>query len=204
MRILLAAAAVAGLLMTPAFSQEGDPDVAALVEDVTSIATGLQGRIETLGQQMAEASDLEAGTRALDEMLAAAREVHDSLSRDSVLWDEMNGMMDAWSARRDDLLERALENPALKPIAESWQTRIDRGLTLREQILEQSAESEALIAQIEDQREVIVAYYEAALADQALATMQAMSDDLGSMNERMSGILTQANLVAEAPVVAQE
>ena len=66
--------------------------MAALVEDVTSIAEGLQGRIETLSEQMADASDLEAGaTRALDEMLVAAREVHDSLNRDSELWDEMNG-----------------------------------------------------------------------------------------------------------------
>lgn len=204
MKRLLVAAAFAGLMISPTHAQDGDADVAALVEDVTLIAQGLQTRIETLGAQMSQASDLEAGTRAMDEMLAAALEVYESLNRDSELWDEMNGMMETWSARRDDLLERASQNPALQPVADSWQARIDRGLTLRQQIVEQAAESEALIDQIESQREVIIAYYEIDLADQALATMQAMSDELGSMNERMSGILAQANVVAEAPGVAQE
>lgn len=204
MKLLISAIAVASVLAWPSFAQQDEPDVAALVDDVTSIAQGLEGRIETLSAQMAAASDLEAGTRALDEMLAAAREVYDSLNRDSELWDEMNGMLDTWSQRRDDLLERAQTIPALQDVAEGWQSRIDRGITLRQQITEQAAESQALIAQIEDQREVIVAYYEAALADQALATMEVMSAELGTMNEKMSGILTQANLVAEAPSVAQE
>ena len=113
-------------------------------------------------------------------------------------------MMDVWSAKRDDLLNRAVKHPALKPVAESWQTRIDRGLTLRQQIIEQSAESEALIAQIEGQREVVVADHQAALADDALETMQAMSDELGSMNERMTEIVTQANLTATRAELAQE
>lgn len=208
MKAFFSALAIAGCLAAPIAAQEQDPaqepDVAALVADVTNIADGLQTRITTLSDQMAMASDLEAGTRALDEMLAAARDVQDSLGRDSELWDEMNGMMDNWAAKRDDLLERAEDIPQLRDVAENWQTRIDRGLTLRQQIIEQAAESEALIAQIEDQREVIIAYYDAALADQALATMEAMSAELASMNDKMSGILTQANLVAETPSVAQE
>ncbi|SPJ26189.1 hypothetical protein [Palleronia abyssalis] len=204
MKTFISAIAVATVLALPAAAQQDEPDVASLVDDVTTIAQGLEGRIETLSAQMAEASDLEAGTKALDEMLAAAREVYDSLNRDSELWDEMNGMLDTWSERRDDLLERAADIPQLKEVADGWQGRIDRGITLRQQITEQAAESQALIAQIEDQREVIVAYYEAALADQALATMEAMSAELGTMNEKMSGILTQANLVAETPSVSQE
>lgn len=194
------AVAVAGL----AHAQEDEPDVAALVDDVSSIAQGLQVRIETLGEQMAVSSDAESGTRALDEMLAAARELQDSLGRDSELWDEMNGMMDVWGQKRDDLLVRAADVPALRPVAEGWQSRIDEGLTLRTQILEQAAESEALIAQIEDQREVIIAYYDLNLADQALATMRLMSEELGTMNAAMGSILAQANVVAEQPVVAQE
>ncbi|MGX0905124.1 DNA repair exonuclease SbcCD ATPase subunit [Roseovarius sp. MBR-79] len=204
MRSFVAATVMAGLLAFPAIAQDSEPDVASLVQDVTSIAQGLEGRIETLSIQMAEASDLEAGTKALDEMLAAAREVYDSLNRDSELWGEMNGMLDTWSVRRDNLLKEAQDVPALKDVASGWQDRIDRAITLRQQITEQAAESEALIAQIEDQRRVIIAYYEAKLADQALATMEVMSAELGAMNEKMSGILTQANLVAETPSVAQE
>jgi hypothetical protein len=204
MRSFVAATVMAGLLAFPAIAQDSEPDVASLVQDVTSIAQGLEGRIETLSIQMAEASDLEAGTKGLDEMLAAAREVYDSLNRDSELWGEMNGMLDTWSVRRDNLLKEAQDVPALKDVASGWQDRIDRAITLRQQITEQAAESEALIAQIEDQRRVIIAYYEAKLADQALATMEVMSAELGAMNEKMSGILTQANLVAETPSVAQE
>lgn len=204
MRSFVAATVMAGLLAFPAIAQDSEPDVASLVQDVTSIAQGLEGRIETLSIQMAKASDLEAGTKALDEMLAAAREVYDSLNRDSELWGEMNGMLDTWSERRDNLLKEAQDVPALKDVASGWQDRIDRAITLRQQITEQAAESEALIAQIEDQRRVIIAYYEVNLADQALATMEVMSAELGAMNEKMSGILTQANLVAETPSVAQE
>lgn len=179
-------------------------DVASLVEDVTAIAEGLQARVASLGDQIAASSDAETGTRALDEMLAAARELQDSLGRDSELWDEMNGMMDNWAAKRDELLARSQTIPALKPVADGWQSRIDEGLLLRQQILAQAAESEALIEQIEEQREVIIAYYDLDLADQALETMRLMSEELGTMNSTMSSILAQANVVAKPPSVAQE
>jgi hypothetical protein len=186
-------------------SQDGaGGDVASLVEDVTAIAEGLQARVASLGDQIAASSDAETGTRALDEMLAAARELQESLGRDSELWDEMNGMMDNWAAKRDELLARSQTIPALKPVADGWQSRIDEGLLLRQQILAQAAESEALIEQIEEQREVIIAYYDLDLADQALETMRLMSEELGTMNSTMSSILAQANVVAKPPSVAQE
>lgn len=223
MKIILGAAGLAALLAVPSFAQNssvevtitgevrgsvglssaGEPDVATLVDGVTAIAQGLQNRVATLSRQMEASSDTESGTRALDEMLAAARELQDSLGRDSELWDEMNGMMDLWGTRRDELLERAKVNPALRPIATGWQKRIDEGLKLREQILIQAAESEALIDQIESQREVIVEYYNLGLADQALQTMRVMSDELGTMNASMTSILAQANVVAEPPSVDQ-
>lgn len=223
MKIILGAAGLATLLAVPSFAQNssvevtitgevrgsdglssaGESDVATLVDGVTAIAQGLQNRVATLSRQMEASSDTESGTRALDEMLAAARELQDSLGRDSELWDEMNGMMDLWGTRRDELLERAKVNPALRPIATGWQKRIDEGLKLREQILIQAAESEALIDQIESQREVIVEYYNLGLADQALQTMRVMSDELGTMNASMTSILAQANVVAEPPSVDQ-
>lgn len=181
-----------------------DADVASLVEDVTAIAEGLQARVASLSQQIAASTDSATGTRALDEMLAAARELQDSLGRDSELWDEMNGLMDTWAAKRDELLDRSKTIPALKPVAEGWQSRIDEGLLLRQQILTQAAESEALIAQIEEQREVVLAYYDLDLADKALETMRMMSEELGTMNSTMSSILAQANVVAKPPSIAQE
>jgi hypothetical protein len=184
--------------------KSGDGDVANLVNDVTAIAELLQKRVASLGEQVAASSDAEAGTRAIEEMLAAARELQTSLGRDSKLWDEMNGMMDTWSAKRDDLLERAKKLPALKPVANGWQSRIDEGLHLRQKILAQAAESEALITQIEETRAVIIAYYDLDLADKALETMRLMSEELSTMNSAMSSILEQANVVAKPPSLAQE
>ena len=202
--VVMAGASLAQETASTSAQDSGNGDVASLVKDVTAIAEGLQARVSTLSDQISASSDAEAGTRALDEMLAAARELQESLGRDSELWDEMNGMMDTWAAQRDELLERSKTIPALKPVADGWQSRIDEGLVLRQQILAQSAESEALIAQIEEQREVIIAYYDLDLADQALATMRLMSEELGTMNATMSSILEQANVVAKPPTVAQE
>ena len=202
--VVMAGASLAQETASTSAQDSGNGDVASLVKDVTAIAEGLQARVSTLSDQISASSDAEAGTRALDEMLAAARELQESLGRDSELWDEMNGMMDTWAAQRDELLERSKKIPALKPVADGWQSRIDEGLVLRQQILAQSAESEALIAQIEEQREVIIAYYDLDLADQALATMRLMSEELGTMNATMSSILEQANVVAKPPTVAQE
>ena len=202
--VVMAGASLAQGNTSTSAQDSGNGDVASLVKDVTAIAEGLQARVSTLSDQISASSDAEAGTRALDEMLAAARELQESLGRDSELWDEMNGMMDTWAAQRDKLLERSKTIPALKPVADGWQSRIDEGLVLRQQILAQAAESEALIAQIEEQREVIIAYYDLDLADQALATMRLMSEELGTMNATMSSILEQANVVAKPPTVAQE
>lgn len=203
---LLVSCTFAAFFAGAAVAQDGtgDADVAQLVDNVTVIAQGLQARVADLSEQIAASSDAESGTRALDEMLAAAQELQDNLGRDSTLWSEMNGMMDNWGTKRDDLLERAKTVPALKPVADGWQSRIDEGLVLREQILKQAAESEALITQIEEQREVIIAYYDLDLADKALETMRLMSDELGTMNSAMSSILAQANVVAEPPTIAQE
>lgn len=189
---------------TPGFAQTEEPDMVQLVESVSTIATGLSDRVATLGDVIAASTDGDAAAQALNEMLEAARQVQSDLGRDSEVWQDINDMLEIWGQRRDDLRERATQNQALGPIADTWQARIDEALTLREQILSQSAESEALIDQIEAQREVVIAYYEANLADQALATMRAISDELGMMNEQMSSIVSQAGIVAEPSNLATE
>jgi hypothetical protein len=189
---------------TPVVAQTEEPDMVELVESVTVIATGLSDRVATLSEVIAASTDGDAAARALDEMLEAARQMQADLGRDSDVWRDINAMLEVWSERRDDLRERAVNNQALGPIADTWQARIDEALTLREQILGQSAESQALIDQIEAQREVVIAFYEANLADQALATMRAISDELGQMNEQMTSIVNQAGIVAEPSNLATE
>ena len=190
---------------TPAFAQTvEEPDMVELVESVTTIATGLSARVETLGEVIAASTDGDAAAKALDEMLEAARQMQADLGRDSAVWEDINAMLDIWGQRRDDLRQRATENQALAAVADTWQARIDEALTLREQILGQSAESQALIDQIEAQREVVIALYEANLADQALETMRAISDELGQMNDQMTSIVSQAGIVAEPTNLASE
>lgn len=189
---------------TPGWAQTEEPDMVALVADVTSIATGLSQRVDTLGAIIAATTDGDTAARALDEMLDAARQMQADLGRDSAVWGDMNAMIEIWGQRRDTLREQAVDNQALGPIADTWQARIDEALKLRDQILTQSAESQALIDQIEDQREVVIALYEADLADQALVTMRAISDELGQMNAEMASIVSQIGVVAEPAAVATE
>jgi hypothetical protein len=189
---------------TPVLAQTEEPDMVELVESVTTIATGLSDRVATLGEVIAASTDGDAAAQALNEMLDAARQMQADLGRDSEVWSDINAMLEIWGERRDDLRARAVENAALAPIADTWQARIDEALTLRQQILEQSGESQALIDQIEAQREVVIAYYEANLADQALATMRAISDELGQMNDQMTSIVSQAGIVAEPSNLATE
>lgn len=189
---------------TPVIAQTEEPDMVELVESVTVIATGLSDRVAILSEVIAASTDGDAAALALDDMLEAARQMQADLGRDSEVWRDINAMLEVWGERRDDLRARAVDNQALGPIADTWQARIDEALTLREQILGQSAESQALIDQIEAQREVVIAFYEANLADQALATMRAISDELGKMNEQMTAIVNQAGIVAEPSNLATE
>jgi hypothetical protein len=203
---LISHALLAAMLATatPGFAQTEEPDMVQLVENVTSIATGLSDRVSTLSEIIAASTDGDAAAKALDEMLEAARQMQTDLGRDSQVWTDINDMLAIWGERRDTLREQAVDNQALGPIADTWQARIDEALKLREQILQQSAESEALIDQIEDQREVVIALYDANLADQALVTMREISEELGQMNDQMASIVSQTGVVADPAVVATE
>lgn len=189
---------------TPLFAQTEEPDMVELVDSVTTIATGLSERVTTLGEVIAATTDGNTAAKALDDMLDAARQMQADLGRDSEVWEDINTMVEVWEARRDTLREKAVDNPALAPVAETWQARINEAMALRQQIKDQSDESLALIDQIEAQREVVMAYYDVKLADQALATMRAISDELGQMNEQMTSIVNQAGIVAEPGNVASE
>lgn len=205
MNIIYSSALVALLATaTSVLAQTEEPDMGELVEKVTMIATGLSDRVATLGEVIVSANGGDAAAKALDEMLDAARQMQADLGRDSEVWSDIKAMLEIWGERRDDLRSRAVDNAALAPIADTWQARIDEALTLRQQILEQSGESQALIDQIEAQRDVVFAYYEANMADQALETMRAISDELGQMNDQMSSIVSQAGIVAEPSNLATE
>jgi hypothetical protein len=206
MKLLMSTALALVLTTTaPVLAQTtspAEPDMAVMVENVTNIAEGLSGRVAALSEIIATTTNGDAATRALDEMLEAAREMQADLGPDSAVWSDINLMIEAWGVKRDDLTTRGAFNQALLPVAATWQARIDDAMVLRSQILNQSHESEALIEQIEQQREVVVALWDAALADQALETMRAISAELTEMNDQMTGIVAQAGVVADGASVA--
>lgn len=181
----------------------GNP-MSELMSGVTATANNLSATVDTLSERIvASSNSREEGTRMLDEMLAAARDVNSSLDRDSEIWTELNDLIKEWTATRDGLRERIPENPNLEPVMDLWATRIEDANRLRTQILDQSATSQGLVEQIENQREVVLAYYEVGAADAVLAAMQEMSDDLGEMNSQMGEILSQAGVVTQSEAAGQ-
>lgn len=178
---------------------EGQPegDVTKLMSNVGSLAESLQGTVDNLaGSLERSANSEEEGLKMIDDMLAAAEQVNSNLGRDSEIWAELNNLMESWKTKRDKLQDAGQENERLLEIADMWQARIDDATELRTQILDQASESEVMVEQIRDRREVIVALYEIEAADEVLANMRQVSDQLGQMNDNMSQILDQAGRVA--------
>ena len=206
---LCAAAFIAISLSGPTLAQSESTDsestdIASLIDSVSEVSKGLNTTISQFGTRINDsANSSEEGTRLLDEMIAAAKEVHENLDEDSKIWTDLNSLMAEWGNKRDDLLKRAAANPGLKPIADTWQERIDKALVLKDQIREQSTDGVVLIERLEAQREVVLALYDAELADQVLATMQQISSELTEMNEAIGAIVDQAEVVGGETVASE-
>jgi uncharacterized protein YyaL (SSP411 family) len=183
----------------PLMAQENP--MAAAFGNVTTVAQSLQDTVANLQANIANsANSAEEGTKMLDEMLEAARGVNESLDRDSEVWVDLNALLSEWSAKRDQTFAAAQDNPAMKNVADLWAERVEQGMALRTQILDQASSSSILVADIEAQREVVLAFFEVGAADAVLASMQQISDQLGQMNAEMQSILATAGIDMPAPV----
>jgi hypothetical protein len=181
---------------TDAAQDEAPPDIAALMENVSTIAEGLQNSVTDLDDRIeASLNSAAQGEKVLTEMLLSARALQDSLGRDSDVWTDLNRLMDNWRAKHEAALKQSETKPEFGEIAKLWQARLDEAMKLRESILQQAAESVALVDAIESQREIVLAYYDVQAADKVLESMRAMSEDLTQMNESMRGIVSQAGVV---------
>jgi len=178
-------------------SQPPSSDVAGLVSKVSESAGNLQEAVKGFSEAMEAAGTQDAGMKALDEMLEAARNVNESLNKDSEIWSQLDGLITTWSAKRDSAIERGRTNPDLQRLAERWQEKIKKAVELRTAILDQAADSAMLVQDIENKKEVIAEYYELDAIDQVLAQMQVMSDELTSMNTSMQEILEKTVGVQE-------
>jgi uncharacterized protein YyaL (SSP411 family) len=175
--------------------------MAAAFGNVTAVAQSLQDTVANLQANIANsANSAEEGTKMLNEMLEAARGVNESLDKDSEVWVDLNALLSEWSAKRDQTFAAAQDNPAMKKVADLWAERVEQGMALRTQILDQASSSSILVADIEAQREVVLAFFEVGAADAVLASMQQISDQLGEMNAEMQSILATAGVDVPTPV----
>ena len=206
MRLRSIAVGIAILVMPLAgFAQaEGEPDIVKLLEDVRSVAGNLETNIAGLEQALSDSiNSREQGAELLDQMQASAEAVFARLAQDSEIWTALTKAMQVWDDRKTEMLEKSETNPAFKQIADEWGLKVDEANKLRKQILEQRAESMALLDQIAADREVVLAYYELGQADRALDAMKKVSGELGRMNDSMRAIVDQTIEVA-GPSVAQQ
>ena len=205
MKTLVAATLAVSLVIfiTPmgVLGQEDQPNIAQLVEDVNAIADTLQTNISGVQDALSAAADSrENGAKLLEQMQASIEAVHGSLAADSEIWTELTRVMDIWDENRQVALEKSETNPAFGQIAEEWSIKIQQAGDLRKQILDQRANSMAMLDQVMSERELVLAYYDLGQADRALEAMQTVSDDLGRMNDSMRAIVDQTQVVAGATV----
>ena len=201
---LCTAAFIAVSVSGPTLAQSESTDIADLINSATEVSNGLNSKISDFGTRINDsANSSEEGTRLLDEMIAAAKEVHENLDENSKIWTDLNSLMVEWGDKRDDLLKRAAANPGLKQVADNWEARIDKALVLKDQIREEATDGVVLIERLEAQREVVLALYDAEMADQVLATMQQISSELTEMNESIGAIVDQAEAVGPQTVASE-
>lgn len=179
----------------------GQPDMANLFQKVNEVAQQLQANLGDLETNIQASRDsIEKGGQVLDEMLASVSRVHESMAEDSEIWKELDALLALWEQRRQETLKKSEANPAFLPVAQSWQTKLDTGRTLRNQISTERANSVALMRSIESDRDIVLAYYELGQADKAIEGLQKVSANLSSLNANMQAIVKTANEAQQTPI----
>ena len=197
----LAVAVLVFVIAGDAQDRRERPNIAQLVEGVNRIASTLEANISGVRNALAAAADSrENGARLLAQIEASIGAMHGSLAEDSDLWTELKRVMEIWDQNRQVALEKSETNPAFSQIAEEWRIRIRQAGDLRMKILDQRANSMAMLEQVLSERELVLAFYDLGQADRALDAMQTVSDDLGRMNDSMRAIVDQTEAVAGAAI----
>ncbi|MBK1719438.1 hypothetical protein [Thiocystis violacea] len=196
---------LAGLLALTtglALAQPADqPDMGKLFNKVNLVAEQLQANLNGLEASIQASRDsIEKGGEVLDAMLASVTRVNESMAEDSEIWKELDALLALWEQRRQGTLEKSESNPAFLPIAQSWQTKLDKGRELRNQISTERANSVALMRAIQSDRDIVLAYYELGQADKAIEGLQKVGANLASLNANMQAIVKTASDAQQVPI----
>jgi chromosome segregation ATPase len=172
-----------------------------LFEKVNAVAAQLQENLSGLDANIQASRDsIEKGGEVLDAMLESVKRVNASMDEDSEIWTELDALLELWEQRRQETLTKSESNPAFLPIAQAWQSRLDKGRELRNQISTERANSLALMRAIESDRDIVLAYYELGQADKAIESLQKVGANLTSLNENMQAIVKTANDAQQVPI----
>ncbi|MTW22562.1 hypothetical protein [Allochromatium palmeri] len=198
----LVLAGVLALTGTASLAQSADqPDMGRLFEKVNAVAAQLQENLSGLDANIQASRDsIEKGGEVLDAMLDSVKRVNASMAEDSEIWTELDGLLALWEQRRKEALEKSESNPAFQPIAQAWQSRLNTGRELRNQISTERANSLALMRAIESDRDIVLAYYELGQADKAIQSLQQVGANLTSLNENMQAIVKTASDAQQVPI----
>lgn len=193
---LLALGSTAGLTQTAE-----QPDMGRLFNKVNAVAAQLQENLSGLEANIQASRDsIEKGGEVLDAMLESVKRVNASMDEDSEIWTELDALLELWEQRRQETLTKSESNPAFLPIAQAWQSRLDKGRELRNQISTERANSLALMRAIESDRDIVLAYYELGQADKAIESLQKVGASLTSLNENMQAIVKTASDAQQVPI----
>lgn len=187
---------------TAGLAQTADqPDMGRLFNKVNAVAAQLQENLSGLEANIQASRDsIEKGGEVLDAMLESVKRVNASMDEDSEIWTELDALLELWEQRRQETLTKSESNPAFLPIAQAWQSRLDKGRELRNQISTERANSLALMRAIESDRDIVLAYYELGQADKAIESLQKVGANLTSLNENMQAIVKTANDAQQVPI----
>ncbi|NEX21030.1 hypothetical protein G3480_12025 [Thiorhodococcus mannitoliphagus] len=188
-------------LLLPLARAAEQPDMARLFQKVNAVAEQLQANLGSLENNIQASRDsIEKGGKVLDDMLASVSRVNESMAEDSEIWKELDALLELWEQRRQETLRKSESNPAFMPIATAWQSKLDKGRELRNQISTERANSLALMRSIEADRDIVLAYYELGQADKAIEGLQKVSANLASLNKNMQAIVETANDAQQVPI----
>lgn len=196
---------LAGLLgltvMSLAAQPSEQPDITGLFEKVNAVAAELQDNLSGLEANILASRDsIEKGGEVLDSMLDSVKSVNESMADDSAIWTELDNLLTLWEERRKEALLKSESNPAFQPIADAWQTKLDTGRELRNQISTERGNSLALMRAIESDRDIVLSYYELGQADKAIESLQQVGASITSLNVSMQAIVKTANEAQQVPI----
>ena len=171
-------------------------DPAAVIAGLTKSAEDFQKTVSEVSEMLKNSAESrEQGAAALDKMLAALRGVEASVSDQGAIWQQYATMLEAWQKNQKQTEERAVQDPEFRAQADAWALKVHEAADLRTHITEERNRVHGMIAEVEHDREIELGWYSLGQADKALAGLRKMNTQLGTLNDDLALMVTQARKV---------